>query len=172
MSFADLVHRAEHDLEGVLVPEGAPSDTREAEAIAKAAEGVAVTLDPELEPLFGAIGSLGSHVEETLTEMAGLLGTLKTKLAERGTAPVGLPSPPAAAADTTPDASEPSSTGASTEETVSEPSTTEGGDSTSAETDAAEPSSTEPTAGESSEPAPSEATPTEPERPSPPPLAV
>ncbi len=110
MSFSDLVHAVERDVEGaakVLLPQGLPSDTREAEALAKDAEKVAVTLDPELEPIFAAIASVGNAIEGSLHELGTHVGTLKGKLAARaagsvmgepviaGAVPVGVPDPAA-----------------------------------------------------------------------------
>jgi hypothetical protein len=104
MSFSDLVHAVEKDLGGVvgkvekLLPAGLPSDTREVAALAEDAAHVAVTLDPELEPIFQAIGSVGNTIEGALAELGTHIGTLKVKLAQRAAAPVSVPGVPAGAA--------------------------------------------------------------------------
>lgn len=100
-SFSDLVHGLERDVAGAvdkLLPAGLPSDTREVAAIAEEAGKVAVTLDPELEPIFQAIGSVGNTIEGALHELGVHIGNLKTKLAARAAAPVaGVPPVPAGA---------------------------------------------------------------------------
>lgn len=83
MSFSDLVHRVEADVSAALLPRDAPSDTREADALAKAAAGVAVSVDPELAPLFERVGVLGNYVEQALTELGTILGDIKGIIATR-----------------------------------------------------------------------------------------
>lgn len=83
MSFSDLLKTVEKDVTGLLLPKDAPSDTREADALAKAAEGVATTVDPELAPLFDRIGVLGDYVEQALHELGTVAGTIKTTIATR-----------------------------------------------------------------------------------------
>lgn len=107
MAFSDLVHRVEHDIEGVLVPRDAPSDTREADAVAKAAEGVAISLDPELEPLFQAAGNIGNAIEGALADLGKVIGDVKDVLHRRSQAAVA-PAPEAAPAE--PVADEPAPT--------------------------------------------------------------
>ena len=83
MSFSDLLKTVEKDVTGLLLPKDAPSDTREADALAKAAEGVATTVDPELAPLFDRIGVLGDYVEQALHELGTVAGKIKTTIATR-----------------------------------------------------------------------------------------
>jgi hypothetical protein len=110
MSFSDLVHSVTSAVSDVLVPRDMPSSVQEAEAQAKAAEGVPVTIDPELEPIFQSIGDLGNSIEGALKELGNTIGALKEKIAARQAAPVAsLPSltPPGEAPVGTPDPAAP-----------------------------------------------------------------
>jgi hypothetical protein len=113
MSFSDLVHRVEHIADDVLVPEDRPSSVQEAMAMAKKAEGVAVTLDPELEPIFAAIGAVGNDIERALSDLGHHVGNLKATLAGRAAAPVAPVLPAGAAPVGVPDpaAPQPAATG-------------------------------------------------------------
>jgi hypothetical protein len=108
VSFSDLVHKVEADVSRVLLPSGAPSDTREAEALAKKAEGIAVSVDPELAPYFDRIGVLGDYVERALTELGQVVGSVKEIIATRAqqvpppTTPAAVPSEPSSPSDTAP----------------------------------------------------------------------
>jgi hypothetical protein len=181
MGFSDLVHRFETDVKDVLLPTDQPSDTREAEALAKAAEGVAVTVDPELEPIFGAIGAAGDAIEGHLGELGKLVGQVKAVIAKRaqsvvpppsvpaGEAPVGTPVgdtppvPPPAAADSDASSTEPA---ADDDAPVTVPGTSVPPPSTpvsESDVTATVPSSTPPTDGETSESTPSPAPTSEPD---------
>lgn len=133
MSFSDLVHKVEADVEHVLLPQGLPSDTREAEALAKKAEGVVLAVDPELSPLFDRIGVLGDYVEQAMTELGTVTGTVKKIIATRAQqvpppeTPPAVPSEPSA-----PPASSEPSTEPSTGATSSVPPEDPTGDPSSA----------------------------------------
>ena len=103
-SFSEALHAGVADVEreAKLIPRDLPSDTREAAAIAESAKSVAVTLDPELEGIFAAIGAAGDMVERGLGDLAAHASSLKKVLATRGVAPVAAPRPTAAAADASP----------------------------------------------------------------------
>jgi hypothetical protein len=86
--FSDLVKGVEADVRKILPTDG-PHDTRELADIAKAAEGVADTLDPELEPLFATVGAAGDAVESALKDLGEAVGALHTHVAKRlATVPV------------------------------------------------------------------------------------
>lgn len=123
MSFSDLLKSVEHDLTDVLLPRDQPSDTREAAAIAKATEGVAVTVDPELAPMFDRLGVLGDYIEQALHEFGTVAGTIKSTIAKRAQS-VPPPDSPA------PVASEPSDSATPTGETSTDPSPSTAGAST------------------------------------------
>lgn len=120
MSFSDLLKTVEKDVTGLLLPKDAPSDTREADALAKAAEGVATTVDPELAPLFDRIGVLGDYVEQALHELGTVAGKIKTTIATRAQqVPPPLTPTPVASEPSPSPASPESSPEPSTEETSS-----------------------------------------------------
>lgn len=125
MSFSDLVHKVEADVSHVLLPSDNPSDTREVEALAKKAEGIAVAVDPELAPIFDRVGVLGDYIEQALTELGSVVGQAKTIIATRAqqVPPPATPEP-VASEPSAPPASDPGSTEPSTGATSSEPAPT------------------------------------------------
>ncbi|MGA9527148.1 MAG: hypothetical protein WBS24_03420 [Terriglobales bacterium] len=122
MSFSDLLKSFETDVRDVLLPQDAPSDTREADALAKVAQGVAVSVDPELAPMYDRIGVLGDYIEQALHELGTIVGTMKATVAARAqqVPPPETPAPVASEPSSTPTDSAASSTEPSTEETSSE----------------------------------------------------
>lgn len=152
VSFSDLLKTVEKDVTNVLLPKDNPSDSREVDALAKAAEGVAIAVDPELAPLFDRIGVLGDYVEQALHEVGTVVGKIKTTIATRAQqVPPPLTPAPVASDPSEPPASADGSTEPSTEATLPADPT---GDPSTTTSPGASMSDVTPPADASPEPAP------------------
>lgn len=103
--FSDLVHKVEYAVTELLPTDG-PHDSREADAIAAAAEKVVIAVDPTLEPFFAEIAAAGTKVEDGLAELGTAVGALKSHLAKNAPAapvePPPITEPPASMSEEAP----------------------------------------------------------------------
>src|SRR5215472_12973917 len=79
MTFSDKLGAQVAGQEGVLLPTGRPSDSREVAALDAAGAGV----DNEFADDFANIGQVGDKIEAALDELAGALAGVQGKLADR-----------------------------------------------------------------------------------------
>lgn len=79
MTFSDKLGAQVAGQEGVLLPTGRPSDSREVAALDAAGAGV----DNEFADDFANIGAVGDKIEAALDELAGALAGVQGKLADR-----------------------------------------------------------------------------------------